>query len=54
MEFYILQATEEDSYFSFLPLAHVYDQIIETYCIYKGAAVGFWRGVNESHDDYCF
>lgn len=37
-------ATEEDSYFSFLPLAHVYDQIIETYCIYKGASIGFWRG----------
>ncbi|XP_050231555.1 probable CoA ligase CCL6 [Mercurialis annua] len=37
-------ATEEDSYFSFLPLAHVYDQVIETYCIYKGASIGFWRG----------
>ncbi|XP_065857679.1 probable CoA ligase CCL6 [Euphorbia lathyris] len=37
-------ATEEDSYFSFLPLAHVYDQVMETYCIYKGASVGFWRG----------
>lgn len=37
-------AAEEDSYFSFLPLAHVYDQIIETYCIYKGASIGFWQG----------
>lgn len=37
-------AAEEDSYFSFLPLAHVYDQVIETYCIYKGASIGFWRG----------
>ncbi|XP_078430538.1 long-chain acyl-CoA synthetase 2 [Wolffia australiana] len=37
-------ATEEDSYFSFLPLAHVFDQIMENYCIYKGASVGFWRG----------
>ncbi|XP_058069169.1 probable CoA ligase CCL6 [Magnolia sinica] len=36
--------TEEDTYFSFLPLAHVFDQIIETYCIYKGASIGFWRG----------
>ncbi|XP_038901459.1 long chain acyl-CoA synthetase 2 [Benincasa hispida] len=36
--------TEEDSYFSFLPLAHVYDQIMETYCIYKGSCIGFWRG----------
>ncbi|KDP46197.1 hypothetical protein JCGZ_10037 [Jatropha curcas] len=38
------EAGEEDSYFSFLPLAHVYDQIIETYCIYRGASIGFWRG----------
>ncbi|XP_028127616.1 long chain acyl-CoA synthetase 2-like [Camellia sinensis] len=36
--------TEEDTYFSFLPLAHIYDQIIETYCIYKGSSIGFWRG----------
>ncbi|XP_077233193.1 putative CoA ligase CCL6 isoform X2 [Tasmannia lanceolata] len=36
--------TEQDSYFSFLPLAHVFDQIIETYCIYKGASIGFFRG----------
>ncbi|KAM1348928.1 hypothetical protein PS2_003095 [Malus domestica] len=36
--------TEEDSYFSFLPLAHIYDQIMESYCIYKGSSVGFWRG----------
>ncbi|XP_040364085.1 long chain acyl-CoA synthetase 2 isoform X2 [Rosa chinensis] len=36
--------TEEDSYFSFLPLAHIYDQIIESYCIYKGSSIGFWRG----------
>ncbi|KAJ7945994.1 Long chain acyl-CoA synthetase [Quillaja saponaria] len=37
-------AAEEDSYFSFLPLAHVYDQIMESYCIYKGSSIGFWRG----------
>lgn len=36
--------TEEDTYFSFLPLAHVFDQIMETYCIYKGASIGFWQG----------
>ncbi|KAJ7001178.1 hypothetical protein NC653_011573 [Populus alba x Populus x berolinensis] len=41
----VLSAAEEDSYFSFLPLAHVYGQIIETCCIYKGASIGFWRGV---------
>ncbi|KAJ0744612.1 putative long-chain-fatty-acid--CoA ligase [Helianthus annuus] len=35
--------TEEDTYFSFLPLAHIFDQIIETYCIYSGASIGFWQ-----------
>ncbi|RVW48437.1 Long chain acyl-CoA synthetase 2 [Vitis vinifera] len=38
----VFQATEEDTYFSFLPLAHVFDQIMETYCIYKGSSIGFW------------
>ncbi|KAL6963920.1 eukaryotic long-chain fatty acid CoA synthetase (LC-FACS) [Sarracenia purpurea var. burkii] len=36
--------TEEDIYFSFLPLAHIYDQIVETYCIYKGSSIGFFQG----------
>ncbi|TXG64467.1 hypothetical protein EZV62_011461 [Acer yangbiense] len=36
--------SEEDTYFSFLPLAHVYDQVMETYFIYKGSSIGFWRG----------
>lgn len=36
--------SEEDTYFSFLPLAHIFDQIMETYCIYKGSSIGFWQG----------
>ncbi|CAO2144450.1 unnamed protein product [Urochloa humidicola] len=36
--------TEEDSYFSYLPLAHIFDQVIENYCISKGASIGFWLG----------
>ncbi|KAK9942292.1 hypothetical protein M0R45_007966 [Rubus argutus] len=32
------------SYFLFLTLAHIYDQIIESYCIYKGSSIGFWQG----------
>lgn len=36
--------TTEDSFFSYLPLAHVYDQIVENYCIYKGSSIGYWRG----------
>ncbi|OMO92180.1 AMP-dependent synthetase/ligase [Corchorus olitorius] len=34
----------EDTYFSFLPLAHVYDQIMETYFIKMGSSIGFWQG----------
>ncbi|XVE94101.1 hypothetical protein REPUB_Repub01dG0252000 [Reevesia pubescens] len=36
--------SEEDTFFSFLPLAHVYDQIMETYFIKRGSSIGFWRG----------
>ncbi|GKV24327.1 hypothetical protein SLEP1_g33955 [Rubroshorea leprosula] len=36
--------SEEDTYFSFLPLAHVYDQIMATYFIHRGSSIGFWRG----------
>ncbi|XP_076922946.1 putative CoA ligase CCL6 [Bidens hawaiensis] len=35
--------SEEDSYFLFLPLAHIFDQIIETYCIFRGSSIGFWQ-----------
>ncbi|CAK8570867.1 unnamed protein product [Lathyrus sativus] len=37
-------AADDDIYFSFLPLAHVYDQIMATYCIFKGSSIGFWQG----------
>ncbi|KAF3778312.1 Long chain acyl-CoA synthetase 2 [Nymphaea thermarum] len=45
----MLQKTDEgvkesDSYLSFLPLAHVFDQVFENYCISKGASIGFWQG----------
>ncbi|KAH9293530.1 hypothetical protein KI387_041265, partial [Taxus chinensis] len=36
--------TETDVYFSFLPLAHIFDRVIEEYCIYRSASIGFWRG----------
>ncbi|CAN6459908.1 unnamed protein product [Victoria cruziana] len=38
------EVTESDSYLSFLPLAHVFDQVFENYCISKGASIGFWQG----------
>lgn len=38
------EVIETDIYFSFLPLAHVFDRVIEEYCIFKSASIGFWRG----------
>ncbi|XP_068655042.1 probable CoA ligase CCL6 isoform X2 [Aristolochia californica] len=48
-EEFLSLVTEQDRYCSFLPLEHIFDQIIETYCIYKGAPIGFFRGeiINE-------
>lgn len=40
-----MQVDEYDSYFSYLPLAHIFDQVIGNYCISKGASIGFWQGV---------
>ncbi|KAL2927530.1 Long chain acyl-CoA synthetase 2 [Bienertia sinuspersici] len=37
-------ANTDDVYFSFLPLAHIFDQIVETYFISKGTTIGFWQG----------
>ncbi|KMT00518.1 hypothetical protein BVRB_9g218160 [Beta vulgaris subsp. vulgaris] len=37
-------ANAEDVYFSFLPLAHIFDQIVETYFIARGTSIGFWQG----------
>ncbi|VAI22554.1 unnamed protein product [Triticum turgidum subsp. durum] len=46
---HLLQLTDKvvdeyDSYFSYLPLAHIFDQVIGNYCISKGASIGFWQG----------
>ncbi|KAK9667417.1 hypothetical protein RND81_14G254800 [Saponaria officinalis] len=38
------EATADDVFFSFLPLAHIFDQIMETFCISKGSSIGFWQG----------
>ncbi|KAK9059331.1 hypothetical protein SSX86_021951 [Deinandra increscens subsp. villosa] len=35
---------EHDVYLSFLPLAHIFDRIIEECFINHGASIGFWRG----------
>ncbi|XP_052192582.1 long chain acyl-CoA synthetase 4-like isoform X2 [Diospyros lotus] len=36
--------SERDVYFSFLPLAHIFDRVIEELFICTGASIGFWHG----------
>ncbi|CAN6914312.1 unnamed protein product [Brassica oleracea] len=36
--------TVKDVYLSYLPLAHIFDRVIEECFIQHGAAIGFWRG----------
>ncbi|XP_034894608.1 long chain acyl-CoA synthetase 4 [Populus alba] len=36
--------TSTDVYLSYLPLAHIFDRVIEELFIQHGASIGFWRG----------
>lgn len=36
--------SEEDSYISYLPFAHVFERIVFWFSVYKGAGVGFYNG----------
>nr|XP_029121116.1 long chain acyl-CoA synthetase 4 isoform X1 [Elaeis guineensis] len=38
------QLHERDVYLSYLPLAHIFDRVIEELFIFHGASIGFWRG----------
>ncbi|XWS38236.1 hypothetical protein CRYUN_Cryun19dG0113600 [Craigia yunnanensis] len=38
------QLTMKDVYISYLPLAHIFDRVIEEFFISNGASIGFWRG----------
>ncbi|XP_050227208.1 long chain acyl-CoA synthetase 4-like [Mercurialis annua] len=38
------QLTSKDVYLSYLPLAHIFDRVIEELFISHGASIGFWRG----------
>ncbi|KAF2313448.1 hypothetical protein GH714_011056 [Hevea brasiliensis] len=38
------QLTTKDVYLSYLPLAHIFDRVIEELFISHGASIGFWRG----------
>lgn len=42
----MLQLTSKDVYLSYLPLAHIFDRVIEELFIYEAASIGFWRGVS--------
>ncbi|GAU32612.1 hypothetical protein TSUD_71600, partial [Trifolium subterraneum] len=35
---------EKDRYLSYLPLAHIFDRVVEEAMIWTGASIGFWRG----------
>ena len=41
----LYQIREDDVYISYLPLAHIFDRVIEEVFIHHGASIGFWRGV---------
>ncbi|KAJ6832722.1 long chain acyl-CoA synthetase 4-like [Iris pallida] len=38
------QLSEKDIYLSYLPLAHIFDRVIEELFIFNGASIGVWRG----------
>ncbi|KAK7251418.1 hypothetical protein RIF29_34596 [Crotalaria pallida] len=35
---------EKDVHISYLPLAHIFDRLVEEIMIWHGASIGFWRG----------
>ncbi|KAJ4954866.1 hypothetical protein NE237_011649 [Protea cynaroides] len=35
---------EDDVFMSYLPLAHIFDRVLEEMFIHHGASIGFWRG----------
>ncbi|KAK6918229.1 AMP-dependent synthetase/ligase [Dillenia turbinata] len=36
--------SQDDVYMSYLPLAHIFDRVIEECFVFSGASIGFWRG----------
>ncbi|EXB28672.1 Long chain acyl-CoA synthetase 4 [Morus notabilis] len=38
------ELNDKDVYLSYLPLAHIFDRVIEELFIMHGASIGFWRG----------
>jgi long-subunit acyl-CoA synthetase (AMP-forming) len=35
--------TTEDSTLSYLPLAHIFDRIVEEFALYSGARIGYYQ-----------
>lgn len=44
------QLHDGDVYLSYLPLAHIFDRVMEETFLSYGASIGFWRGVISSSD----
>ncbi|ONM39682.1 long chain acyl-CoA synthetase 4 isoform X1 [Zea mays] len=38
------ELAESDVYMSYLPLAHIFDRVVEELFIFHGASIGFWQG----------
>ncbi|KAI5383451.1 long chain acyl-CoA synthetase 4 [Lathyrus oleraceus] len=38
------ELSDKDIFLSYLPLAHIFDRIVEEAMIWVGASIGFWRG----------
>lgn len=43
---FLLQFTDRDVYLSYLPLAHIFDRVMEEQIISTGGSIGFWQGVS--------
>lgn len=41
-----VQFTKEDSYLSYLPLAHIFDRVGEEMMTFSGSSIGYWQGVS--------
>jgi long-chain acyl-CoA synthetase len=39
-----IEVTPEDSTLSYLPLAHIFDRIVEEFALYSGARIGYYQG----------
>ena len=39
-----VQISKNDVHISYLPLAHVFERMVVTYCLGVGAAIGFYQG----------